>query len=78
MRMIDAAVNRAGEGLRVAEDYVRFVLDDGIPADRLASIDAQVQREVDDATDAAEQSPLAGTDSLFTNVWADGGSTWRN
>jgi thiamine-phosphate pyrophosphorylase len=28
MRMIDAAVNRAGEGLRVAEDYVRFVLDD--------------------------------------------------
>jgi thiamine-phosphate pyrophosphorylase len=26
--MIDAAVNRAGEGLRVAEDYVRFVLDD--------------------------------------------------
>jgi len=28
LRMIDAAVNRAGEGLRVAEDYVRFVLDD--------------------------------------------------
>jgi thiamine-phosphate pyrophosphorylase len=26
--MIDAAVNRASEGLRVAEDYVRFVLDD--------------------------------------------------
>jgi thiamine-phosphate pyrophosphorylase len=26
--MIDAAVNRVGEGLRVAEDYVRFVLDD--------------------------------------------------
>jgi thiamine-phosphate pyrophosphorylase len=28
MRMIDAAVNRAGEGLRVVEDYARFVLDD--------------------------------------------------
>lgn len=26
--MIDAAVNRASEGLRVTEDYVRFVLDD--------------------------------------------------
>jgi hypothetical protein len=26
LRMIDAAVNRASEGLRVAEDYVRFVL----------------------------------------------------
>jgi thiamine-phosphate pyrophosphorylase len=28
MRMIDAAVNRAGEGLRVVEDFARFVLDD--------------------------------------------------
>lgn len=28
MRVIDAAANRAREGLRVVEDYVRFVLDD--------------------------------------------------
>ena len=28
MRAIDAAANRANEGLRVAEDYVRFALDD--------------------------------------------------
>jgi thiamine-phosphate pyrophosphorylase len=28
LRVIDAAANRAGEGLRVVEDYVRFVLDD--------------------------------------------------
>jgi thiamine-phosphate pyrophosphorylase len=27
-RIIDASINRAREGLRVAEDYVRFVLDD--------------------------------------------------
>ena len=27
-RILDAAANRAGEGLRVVEDYVRFVLDD--------------------------------------------------
>jgi thiamine-phosphate pyrophosphorylase len=27
-RALDAAANRAGEGLRVVEDYVRFVLDD--------------------------------------------------
>ena len=25
---LDASLNRAGEGLRVVEDYVRFVLDD--------------------------------------------------
>ena len=28
IRIIDAALNRAGEGLRVVEDYVRFVADD--------------------------------------------------
>lgn len=28
MRILDASLNRAGEGLRVAEDFVRFVLDD--------------------------------------------------
>jgi thiamine-phosphate pyrophosphorylase len=28
LRIADAAANRAGEGLRVIEDYVRFVLDD--------------------------------------------------
>jgi thiamine-phosphate pyrophosphorylase len=28
MRILDASLNRAGEGLRVVEDYLRFVLDD--------------------------------------------------
>jgi len=28
MRILDASLNRAGEGLRVVEDYARFVLDD--------------------------------------------------
>src|SRR5262245_5779210 len=28
LRVIDAALNRAGEGLRIVEDYVRFVVDD--------------------------------------------------
>ena len=29
LRILDAAANRAGEGLRVVEDYLRFALDDG-------------------------------------------------
>ena len=29
IRLIDAAANRAAEGMRAVEDYVRFVLDDG-------------------------------------------------
>src|SRR5436305_14805176 len=28
LRILDAAANRAGEGWRVVEDYVRFALDD--------------------------------------------------
>src|SRR5207253_4637791 len=28
LRIIDAAANRCGEGLRVVEDYLRFALDD--------------------------------------------------
>src|SRR4051794_38612603 len=28
LRIIDAALNRAGEGLRVVEDFTRFALDD--------------------------------------------------
>jgi len=34
LRVVDAAANRAREGLRVAEDYVRFVLDDRHLTDR--------------------------------------------
>lgn len=35
LRVIDAAANRAREGLRVVEDYVRFGLDDGHLTERL-------------------------------------------
>ncbi|MDB5388282.1 MAG: thiE [Planctomycetaceae bacterium] len=34
-RILDAAANRAREGLRVLEDYVRFILDDGHLSKRL-------------------------------------------
>src|SRR5690349_7336844 len=38
MRIIDASLNRASEGLRVVEDYVRFVLDDPFLTGRAKSI----------------------------------------
>jgi thiamine-phosphate pyrophosphorylase len=38
IRIIDAALNRASEGLRVVEDYVRFVLDDPFLTGRAKSI----------------------------------------
>lgn len=38
LRILDAALNRAGEGLRVVEDYLRMVLDDGHLARRAKSL----------------------------------------
>lgn len=38
LRVVDAAANRAREGLRVVEDYVRFVLDDRHLTERLKQI----------------------------------------
>src|SRR5688572_8804483 len=38
LRILDAALNRAGEGLRVAEDYTRFVLDDPLMTRELKSL----------------------------------------
>ena len=37
-RLLDAAANRAREGLRVAEDYCRFVLDDALLCGELKSV----------------------------------------
>ena len=38
MRILDASLNRASEGLRVVEDYVRFVLDDPFLTGRVKAL----------------------------------------
>src|SRR5215204_5827196 len=38
MRILDASLNRGSEGLRVVEDYVRFVLDDPFLTERAKAI----------------------------------------
>ncbi len=38
LRILDASLNRAGEGLRVVEDYVRFVLDEPFLTDQVKSL----------------------------------------
>jgi thiamine-phosphate pyrophosphorylase len=38
MRILDASLNRAGEGLRVVEDFVRFVLDDPFLTSQIKSL----------------------------------------
>ncbi len=51
-RILDASVNRAREGLRVIEDYVRFVLDDPALTRRLKDVRhrfAQAERGLDES-----------------------------
>ena len=51
---------------------------DGVDAAELDDIDRGVQAEVDAATDAARAAPEPGPEVLLTQVWSDGGSSWRN
>jgi len=44
----------------------------------LSSIDTEVEKMIDEATEAAKNSPPPPDEIAFTDVWADGGAQWRN
>jgi len=50
----------------------------GADEETLDGIDRDVQEAVDRATDEARNAPFPDPDSLATELWADGGSAWRN
>lgn len=50
----------------------------GVDPSELAAIDTRVAEGVDAATEAAKKGPLPDPAMAFTDVWADGGSSWRN
>ena len=58
--------------------YRERLLAAGIDESLLTKIDEEAQRKVDAATEEARQGPPAALDNIETQVWADGGSTWRN
>jgi len=58
--------------------YRARLLDQGVAEDQLATIEAEVAAEVDRATDEAKAGAVPGEDLLMKDVWADGGSSWRN
>ena len=58
--------------------YRSRLLSLGIEESVLDDIDQQVQAAVDQATEEAKAGPQPGSESLETQVWADGGSAWRN
>ena len=52
---------------------------DGADADTLDGIDREVEEAVDRATEEAKNGPFPDPDdSLLTELWADGGSSWRS
>jgi pyruvate dehydrogenase E1 component alpha subunit len=50
----------------------------GFPASVLDELERRVAEEVDEATEAVRTAPSPHADSLLTDVWANGGSEWRN
>jgi pyruvate dehydrogenase E1 component alpha subunit len=50
----------------------------GVPEADLSSIQQEVARRVDEATDFAKSGGTPGEEHLMTDLWADGGSAWRN
>jgi pyruvate dehydrogenase E1 component alpha subunit len=50
----------------------------GLGDDAVAKVEAEVRKEVDDATEACKAAPMPPADILFTDVYADGGWAWRN
>jgi pyruvate dehydrogenase E1 component alpha subunit len=50
----------------------------GVNDNVIAKIDAEVRKEVDDATEVCKAAPMPPLDILTTDVYADGGWAWRN
>ncbi len=58
--------------------YRQRLLGLGLDEAEIAMIEAEVEAEVDDATETAKNSPAAGVEIVYEDVWADGGADWRN
>jgi pyruvate dehydrogenase E1 component alpha subunit len=50
----------------------------GIGAEAVTAVEAEVNREVDEATEACKAAPMPPADILHIDVYADGGWAWRN
>ncbi|HKX74739.1 MAG TPA: thiamine pyrophosphate-dependent dehydrogenase E1 component subunit alpha [Acidimicrobiia bacterium] len=58
--------------------YHQRLLRLGVPEAKLSEIVKEVAARVDEATEFAKAGALPGEEYLHTDVWADGGSSWRN
>jgi pyruvate dehydrogenase E1 component alpha subunit len=58
--------------------YRARLLAAGVAEGALLDIEATTQRAVDEATEAAKASPPSSVEVVEQDVWANGGSAWRN
>jgi pyruvate dehydrogenase E1 component alpha subunit len=49
----------------------------GVPSESVKEAEKQAEEAVEAAVAAAKEAPGPELDSAFTDVWADGGSSWR-
>ena len=58
--------------------YRQRLIDFGVAEATLVSIEEDLKREVDRATEVAKASRPPAAELIYQDVWADGGWTWRN
>lgn len=58
--------------------YRKRLLESGVGESVLVEMEREVLAAVDRATEEARSSPTPELASAFTDVWADGGTAWRN
>ena len=58
--------------------YRKRLIDFGVKESKVVAIEKAVLKAVDDATEFAKNSSTPSRDILMTEVWADGGASWRN
>ena len=58
--------------------YRARLLEVGFNEPTLKDVETEAMRKVDEATEVAKASPVPSLDDIEKNVWADGGSAWRN
>jgi pyruvate dehydrogenase E1 component alpha subunit len=54
------------------------LLDLGVAESKILSIEDEIKRAVDTATDTAKASRPPADEMIYKDVWADGGWAWRN
>ena len=58
--------------------YRKRLIEFGVKESKVVAIENAVLKAVDDATEFAKNSSTPSRDVLMTEVWADGGASWRN